>query len=173
MRQKRIERPIFWIIAGPNGSGKTSAYEDLKIETSARSIWIINPDLLSARIAQTERLSLAKANLAAVRRIEAWLETSIGAYQTVGVETVLSTPKYRRLVKAAKAREFEFRLTYVILDSPDRNVERVKIRVRKGGHGVPETKIRERYDRSLRQLPWFLAKPIKSGFSTIRAPTRG
>ena len=80
-----------------DGLGKTSAYEDLKIETSARSIWIINPDLLSARIAQTERLPLAKANLAAVRRIEAWLETSIGAYKTVGVETVLSTPKYRRL----------------------------------------------------------------------------
>jgi predicted ABC-type ATPase len=156
--RKRVERPIFWIIAGPNGSGKTSAYEDLKIETGARSIWIINPDLLSARIAQTERLSRAAANLAAVRRIEAWLETSIEAYQTIGVETVLSTPKYRRLVKAAKARGFEIRLTYVILDSPDRNVERVKIRVRKGGHAVPEAKIRERYERSLGQLPWFLGQ---------------
>ena len=37
----------------------------------------------------------------AVRRIEAWLETSIKAHQTVGVETVLSTGKYRRLVTAA------------------------------------------------------------------------
>lgn len=30
------------------------------------------------------------------------------------------------------------------------------MRVAKGGHNVPEEKIRERYTRSLAQLPWFL-----------------
>jgi predicted ABC-type ATPase len=44
----------------------------------------------------------------------------------------------------------------VILDSPQHCVERVKIRVLKGGHSVPERKIVERYSRSLAQLPWFL-----------------
>jgi predicted ABC-type ATPase len=47
-------------------------------------------------------------------------------------------------------------LIYVILETPDLNVERVQLRVRKGGHGVPAEKIRERWVRSLRQLPWFL-----------------
>ncbi|MGB7077506.1 MAG: hypothetical protein WBD53_09985 [Xanthobacteraceae bacterium] len=92
----------------------------------------------------------------AVRRIEAWLETSINAHQSVGVETVLSTSKYRRLVRAAKRRGFEIRLIYVILETPDLNVERVRLRVRKGGHDVPVEKVRERWARSLRQLPWFL-----------------
>jgi predicted ABC-type ATPase len=99
---------------------------------------------------------LQDANLEAVRRIEAWLEASIRAHQTVGVETVLSTDKYRRLVLAAKELGIEVRLTYVILDSPERSIERVRWRIAKGGHAVPEHKIVERYARSLDQLPWFL-----------------
>lgn len=150
------ERPVFWVVAGPNGSGKSSVYEKSDIEAFARTVWIINPDLLTARIHDIERLALPAANLAAVQRIETWLEASIAAHQTVGVETVLSTAKYRRLVVAAKALNFEIRLTYVILDTPERNIERVRARVAKGGHAVPEDKIVERYARSLEQLPWFL-----------------
>lgn len=79
------------------------------------------------------------------------------AHQTIGVETVLSTGKYRNLVRAAKARGFEVRLIYVVLNSPQLNIERVKLRVAKGGHDVPKAKIVERRERSLQQLPWFLA----------------
>jgi predicted ABC-type ATPase len=143
-------------VAGPNGSGKSSFYQTLEFESSARSIWIINPDLLTLRIQQVEGLELRAANLQAVQRVEAWLEVSIRAHQTVGVETVLSTSKYRRLVEAAKALQFQLRLTYIILDSPKRNIERVRLRVKMGGHAVPEDKIVERYARSLEQMPWFL-----------------
>jgi predicted ABC-type ATPase len=48
------------------------------------------------------------------------------------------------------------RLIYILLSSPELGVERVKLRVGKGGHHVPATKIRQRRGRSLHQLPWFL-----------------
>jgi predicted ABC-type ATPase len=150
------DRPVFWIVAGPNGSGKSSAYQEADLEEIGRTVWIINPDLLAARIRDVEHLDLASANLAAVQRIERWLEASIDAHQTIGVETVLSTGKYRRLVTTARTRGHEVRLIYVILDSPERNVERVRFRVSKGGHAVPEDKIVERYFRSLAEMPWFL-----------------
>jgi predicted ABC-type ATPase len=153
---KGLDRPKFWIVAGPNGSGKSTIYSGSDIRDFNRSIWIINPDLLTARIQTVERLSLRKANLEAVRRIYAWLETSIAAHQTVGVETVLSTGKYRDLVLAARKRHFEVRLIYVILKSAAMNVERVRRRVAEGGHDVPKHKIVERRERSLQQLPWFL-----------------
>ena len=156
MPSQSPEAPVFLIVAGPNGSGKSSAYQDADIESSGRSVWIINPDLLAARIRDVEGLELTAANLEAVVRIEAWLETSIRAHQTVGVETVLSTGKYRRLVEAAKALGFDVWLVYVLLDSPLRNVERVRLRVAKGGHAVPEAKILERHAKSLEQMPWFL-----------------
>jgi predicted ABC-type ATPase len=158
------EPPVLLIVAGPNGSGKSSAYQDTDIEAFGRSVWIINPDVLAQRIRDVEGLDLTVANLAAVRRIETWLETSIEAHQTVGGETVLSTPKYRRLVEKAKTLGFEVRLIYVLLDSPQRNVERVRLRVKKGGHAVPENKIVERYTRSLEQLPWFLEKADQAWF---------
>jgi predicted ABC-type ATPase len=152
------ERPTFWIIAGPNGSGKSSLYTGTEIEAFDQSIWIINPDLLTERIRQIERMGQDQANLEAVIRIEAWVEASIRAHQTIGVETVLSTDKYRRLVLAGKTKQFEFRLIYVVLASADLNVERVRLRVKKGGHDVPEAKIRERWFRSIHQLPWFLER---------------
>jgi predicted ABC-type ATPase len=144
------------MVAGPNGSGKSSLYGDVGTEAFDKSVWIINPDLLTERIEQVEGLTARDANIQAVVRVEAWLEASINAYQTIGVETVLSTDKYRRLVLIAKQQQFEFRLTYIILQSPDLNVERVRLRAKKGGHNVVEAKIRERWAKSLAQLPWFL-----------------
>ncbi|MBB4859526.1 putative ABC-type ATPase [Novosphingobium chloroacetimidivorans] len=101
-------------------------------------------------------MPLIDANLAAVQRIEAWIEASIVVHKTIGVETVLSTGKYRRLVDKAKELGFAIWLIYVVLDSPERSIERIKLRVAKGGHHVPDDKVRKRYMSSLDQLPWFL-----------------
>lgn len=158
MSPTRSDAPRLWIVAGPNGSGKTSIYDNADIEDFGRSVWIINPDALAKRIRDMEKLEALPANLEAVRRIERWLYASVEAHQTVGVETVLSTPKYRALVSAAKERGFAIRLIYVLLSSPQLNIERVRLRVAKGGHDVPEEKITERRERSLEQLPWFLAQ---------------
>lgn len=160
------EVPAFWIIAGPNGSGKSTlygsrtdaVYGNTIISDATRPFWIINPDLLAARIRSAERRSPLGANIEAVNRIEKWLEASIDAHQSIGVETVLSTGKYRRLVRLAKRRGFEVRLVYVVLRSVDLNVDRVRMRARRGGHDVPVAKIGERLKRSLHQLPWFLNK---------------
>jgi predicted ABC-type ATPase len=91
----------------------------------------------------------------------------LGAYQSlasgldsgppaVGVETVLSTDKYRPLVSLAKVHGFEIQLLHVVLRDVELNIQRVKTRAAKGGHDVPEDKIRERRGRSFQQLAWFL-----------------
>lgn len=121
------------------------------------SVWIINPDELAKRISDQESRSLPEANIAAVERIERWLYASVEVHQTIGVETVLSTDKYRRLVDHARRFGFQVNLIYVFLESADLNVERVATRVRKGGHAVPEEKVRSRRVRSIQQLSWFFA----------------
>lgn len=60
------------------------------------------------------------------------------------------------MVQQAKSVGFEIRLLYVVLQTADLNVERVRLRVSRGGHDVAEDKIRERRERSLQQFPWFL-----------------
>jgi predicted ABC-type ATPase len=153
---RKPDRPVLWIVAGPNGSGKSSLYNRSDIEGWGGSVWIINPDLLTVKITEQENLAVDDANLAAVQRIESWLEASIEAYQTVGVETVLSSPKYQRLVIKAKANGFEVRMIYVVLKSVEIQAKRIKIRVSEGGHDVPADKIVARRQRSFEQLAWFL-----------------
>lgn len=152
---RRPDRPILWIVAGPNGSGKSTLYDRTDIEGWGGSVWIINPDLLTAKIVEHERLPVQDANLAAVERIETWLDASIDSYQTIGVETVLSSPKYQRLVGRAHDRGFEVRMLYVVLGSAELQLERICHRVREGGHDVPADKVLVRRARSFEQLAWF------------------
>lgn len=76
-------------------------------------------------------------------------------HQTVGVETVLSTGKYRKLVRRAIGLGFEVRLIFVFLQDVKTQLERIAIRVSEGGHAVPKSKVKSRRIRSLRQLMWF------------------
>lgn len=148
-------RPRFWIVGGPNGSGKSTLYGRNDVAGFDGSVWIVNPDLLTVRLMEAEKLSLDAANLAAVRRIAAWLHSSMEVHQTIGVETVLSTPKYREVVRKAREKGFEFSLLYIYVASAEQQLERIKARVAKGGHDVPEDRVRGRRERSFNELPWF------------------
>lgn len=147
--------PRLWIVAGPNGCGKSTAYGRSDVSEFDGSVWIVNPDLLTSRLQANEGLDAQEANLAAVKRIETWLDASIGVHQTIGVETVLSTPKYRKLVLKAKERGFDVRLIYVYVDTVERQLERIRLRVAKGGHDVPPDKVAARRARSFEQFAWF------------------
>jgi predicted ABC-type ATPase len=152
---RKTDRPILWVIAGPNGSGKSTFYNRTDIEDWGGSVWIINPDLLTQQIVEREGYDLATANGMALDRIMVWLDASIDAYQTIGVETVLSSPKYRSLVERAKNRGFRVRMIYVVLGSAELQLERIRIRVSEGGHYVPPDKVISRRHRSFEQLAWF------------------
>jgi predicted ABC-type ATPase len=152
---KGTARPRLWIVAGPNGSGKSTVYGRNDLVGFDGSVWIINPDLLTVRLQETESLPLLDANLSAVQRIEAWLDASIRVHQTIGVETVLSSSKYRRLIEMARSHDFEVHLIYVFVDSVEEQLNRIRHRVAKGGHDVPADKVRLRRTRSFEQLEWF------------------
>lgn len=152
---RKADKPSLWIIAGPNGSGKSTLYNRTDIDGWGGSIWIINPDLLTLRLTEQEGLAQQEANRAALDRIQTWLDASVEVHQTIGVETVLSTPKYRTLLDRAKARGFDVRMLYVVLESAELQIERVRLRVSEGGHDVPAEKIIARRARSFQQLALF------------------
>ncbi len=64
-------------------------------------------------------------------------------------ETVMSSPDKIELLKKAQSRGYRIYLYYVATDDPSINVSRVRYRVSRGGHSVPEDKIVPRYHRSL------------------------
>lgn len=67
-------------------------------------------------------------------------------------ETVFSHKSKLAFMKRAKEAGFKVYLYFIATNSPDINVDRVRIRVGAGGHNVPKKKIIERYGRSLGQL---------------------
>ncbi len=52
------------------------------------------------------------------------------------------------MIKNWKRKEYEIIIYYLRLPSAEFAVERVKMRVARGGHNVPEIDIRRRFDRS-------------------------
>ena len=68
-------------------------------------------------------------------------------------ETVLSTDRNLKLLKRAKENGYFIRGIYVLTASSEINIARVKVREASGGHGVPEDKIRSRYEKALELIP--------------------
>ncbi len=64
-------------------------------------------------------------------------------------ETVMSAPQKVELLRKARSLGYRTSLYFLATESPEINVSRVQNRVRRGGHDVPEQKIRDRYYRSL------------------------
>lgn len=83
------------------------------------------------------------------------------ARATFSFETVMSHTSKVDLMQTALDSGYRTYLYYVATESVEINVSRVQLRVKQGGHDVPEDKIRERYVRSLALLP-----------NAIRASTR-
>lgn len=71
---------------------------------------------------------------------------------TFTIETVMSHESKLDFMRAARERGYRIYLYYISTSSPEINVGRVATRVMRGGHNVPEDKIKSRYERSLRNL---------------------
>ena len=153
-----------WLIAGPNGVGKTTITTTDPIHSLIAGGYHANPDVRTLEILNEEGFGnyadapahvLRDANIQAANEVFAELQDCLKKDQRVVVETVLSSSKYQPVVESVLENGGSFMLIYVAKLSPDVSVARVQLRVQKGGHDVPEDKIRSRWHRSLKLLPWF------------------
>ena len=140
-------RPVLIVIAGPNGSGKTTVTSKiLKHEWLEDSIYI-NPD----QVAQ-ERFgdwnSPEAVQQAAVYCAE-WRERCLVEHKSMIFESVLSAPDKVDFIERALAADFFVRLFFVCTASPTINASRIAKRVIEGGHDVPIVKIISRYNKSI------------------------
>lgn len=140
-------RPILCVVAGPNGSGKTSTTEKLLAnEWTADSVYI-NPDI----IAQNQfgnwnsQDAVLKAAQEATRLRYKCLEESTNFV----FETVFSSQEKLEFLRKAHDSGFFIRLFYVCTNDPQINVLRIAQRYLNGGHEVPMSKIFSRYYKSL------------------------
>ncbi len=137
------KRPTMFILAGPNGAGKSTLYETLiKPKINAP---FINAD----RIQKDEMCDPSmQASYKAAQIAEQRRQSYLSSRQSFVSESTFSHPSKLQLIDDAKDVGFRVVLYHVNVRSADLSVVRVASRVQEGGHGVPEDKIRTRYDRN-------------------------
>lgn len=143
----KIEQPKLIIIAGPNGSGKTSVTDKILEHQWIENCVYINPD----NIAQDDfgdwnspEAVIKAANRAAELREECLLKR-----EGILFETVLSAADKIDYIKRAKEAGYFIRLFFVGTDHPSINASRIAHRVMEGGHDVPISKIVSRFTKSI------------------------
>lgn len=151
----RPRAPRIYVLAGTNGAGKSSIAGATLL---GRRVEYFNPDEAARRIlAANPGAGQTQANGAAWLEGRRLLERAIAERLDFAFETTLGGRTITALLERAAARGIEVRVWYVGLSSPDLHVARVRARVAKGGHDIPESRIRERYDASrlnlIRLLP--------------------
>lgn len=115
----------------------------------AKGAEYFNPDEASSRIrAANPGLSEAEANSEAWNHGKRLLRRAITERLNFAFETTLGSNTIPALLSSALSAGLEVRIWYVGLRSVELHIARVRARVEKGGHTIPEQKIRDRYDRS-------------------------
>lgn len=137
---------IYTIFAGVNGAGKSILYQADKYNRSEKRI---NTDEIARTLGRwDDRDVQIQAGKQAVKLIKNYMEQGIDFNQ----ETTLCGHAILRNIELAKSKGYKINLRYIGLESVDIAKERVKQRVKKGGHGIPEEVIEKRYKETLENL---------------------
>jgi predicted ABC-type ATPase len=137
-----------FIIAGPNGAGKTTASYTILPEL-LKCKEFVNADEIARGLSpfQAEKASIDAGRLMLLR-----INELIKLKTDFAFETTLSSRSYVKTVQKSKENGYFVTLVYFWLRSPELASERVKTRVREGGHNIAGDVIRRRYYSGLRNL---------------------
>ncbi len=152
----KVHKPVLIVIAGPNGSGKTSVTSKILVHEWMEDSVYINPDIVAQ-----ERFgdwNSKEAIMQAVKYCEDWRERCLTERKSLIFETVLSAQDKIDYIERAKKAGFFVRLFFVCTESPKINASRIAQRVMKGGHDVPITKIISRYQKSISNCKYLATK---------------
>jgi predicted ABC-type ATPase len=137
-----------YIIAGPNGVGKTTfAREFLPNYANCKNF--INADLIAQGMAPFSPESVA---FRAGRLMLEEINFHVKRNDDFGFETTLSGRSHLALIRQLKKRGYKVHFFFLMVPDVDFAVRRVRGRVAEGGHDVPELVIRRRFGRSIRNF---------------------
>lgn len=140
-------KPELIVIAGPNGSGKTTVTQQFLHHEWSDGVVYINPDQVAKDIFgdwNSQQAVLDAANYCAE-----WRERCLKEKVSFVFETVFSASDKIDFVLRAKEAGFFVRIFFVSTEHPSINAARITNRVIEGGHSVPIDKIISRYDKSI------------------------
>jgi predicted ABC-type ATPase len=137
-----------YVIAGPNGAGKTTFAREF-LPNYAECKNFVNADLIAQGMSPfSPETAALRAGRMMLSEIQSFAEKRV----SFGFETTLSGRGYVALLRRLKAEGYEIHMFFLWLKSVDLAVSRVRERVSRGGHDIPEHIIRRRFERSARNF---------------------
>lgn len=140
--------PKIVAVAGPNGAGKSTLAPFLLRDTYGLTQFV-NADFIALGLSAFEPESAA---FAAGRVMLARLCELADRRDDFAFETTLAGRHYARFIQSLRRQGYEFHLIYLWLNSADLAIQRVRERVRLGGHDVPAEIVRRRYTKGARNF---------------------
>ena len=151
-----VKQPRIYVLAGVNGSGKSSIAGAAFREQGAN---YYNPDEAARQLRTANpALSQTEANSAAWHRGFALLKRALAQRLDFAFETTLGAGSIPRELARAADEGFAINIWYAGLDTPELHLARVRSRVQLGGHDIPESAIRRRFEHSRLNLIALLPK---------------
>lgn len=136
------------IFAGPNGAGKTT-FARTFLPDEAKLPRFINADLIAAGLSPfAPEAEAIKAGRLMLEEIEACVARS----ESFAFETTLSGVGYRQRIRRWRELGYHVSLFFLRLPAAQTAIDRVAMRVRQGGHDIPEDVIRRRFASGLRNF---------------------
>ncbi len=144
-----------YIIAGPNGSGKTTFAKKF-LPKYVNCPHFVNADLIAQGLSPfSPRLVAIKAGKLVLEQIREFADKNVD----FAFETTLAGKSYLNFLNELKENNYSVRLFFLWIPNVDIALARIKERVAEGGHDVPEQDVKRRFHRGLYNL-FKLYKPI-------------
>ena len=140
---RRRRQPRCIVIAGPNGSGKTTFAREY-LPKVAGVIQFVNADLIAQGLSP---LDPPYAALAAGRLLLQEINRLAAVGDDFAFESTLSGLTYAHQLRSWKLRGYRIEIVYLRLRSPQLAMRRIAVRVRQGGHDVPRADVLRRLAR--------------------------
>src|SRR5215468_5819519 len=153
-------RPHVIIIAGPNGAGKTML-APLLLRDTFGVMEYVNADAIALGLSAFQPEKVARE---AGRIMLRHLRTLAAQRRTFAFESTLATRSYALWIRQLCQQGYAFHVLFLWLRSPELAVQRVKERVRLGGHNVPDVVVRRRYQHGIRNF-FDLYLPLATSWS--------
>ncbi len=142
-----------FIIAGANGSGKSTLASELLVE---KKLEFVNADEIARAINPDD---MQAVRIQAGKEVFKKIDEMLLQEKSFVIETTLSGNFLVKTINQAKKQGYNTVLIYTFLKNPETCIDRIKIRVKNGGHNVPNEDVIRRYYRSKKNL-WFKYRVI-------------
>lgn len=137
--------PILYLLAGPNGTGKTTFYS-IAVQNSFidKNLPFINVDIITQKLGAYNEENYARASDIYRDIVKSYLDINADFM----IESNLADSRSYEWISLIKKKGYDVILYYLSTDDVTINIGRVQRRVIEGGHNIPEEIIKTRYNQS-------------------------